>query len=703
MAKAFDFQLTADDRVSESIQSIDDAVKKLIPQLNNARTGLQLGGRQSSEGVDEISERLGDLAKNARDGVQFIGDLVPPLKMVGGLTLGLGGLASVFNAVKSGIQGYANAGYKIDTTAKNISTTTRAYQELTGAMIENGSARDAAEVSVSGLYQRANDALNMRDDGFLALTSQLGIKISKTKEGVADVAKLMDDLNKVMLQQSPARQALIAQVGGFSPELLSFLRQSTDQVQKLKDQAQRDGLIFSDKDVQNALAFRNQLNHISASWDGLLMKAQVNLGKDPTIQGVFDSASQVMQHGFDTATVGSLMDFNSGGKQADRIREALKDEKFKKTLSWDEKLDLNMGYASGDLVKKLNSFYGPTDKAKQLQQDVDGLYVHPPAAVDGDPRGPQAGPEPTLFPQLETKYKLPRGTLNNVYQAESAGGKHLFSPAGAEGPFQFMPATGQQYGLKDRSDRMDTGKSAEAAAHYLSDLLTQFGGDMKKTIAAYNWGPGRVSQLGLNYAPKETRDYLDRVMPGLPDYYDASDRGDHSKSSPDVTRPILVGESQQDNKPPASENQHDKYSVLSPPNNDYPSLNQPSENYPFVNQPNIKFQSDGQPDNEKSATDQPDNKHVSINQIDKPSEPTISNVDVSIHQSEKPAESNINAPATASPNGAVLDTQKLGEVISTALKDSKSEIEVTLINGRTGERKKVSGSGGKVTTAMSPP
>ena len=636
MAKAFDFQLTADDRVSESIQSIDDAVKKLLPQLNNARTGLQLGGRQSSEGVDDISERLGDLAKNARDGVQFIGDLVPPLKMVGGLTLGLGGLATVVNAVKSGIQDYANAGYKIDTTAKNISTTIRAYQELTGAMIENGSARDAAEGSVSGLYQRANDALNMRDDGFLALTSQLGIKISKTKEGVADVAKLMDDLNKVMLQQSPARQALIAQVGGFSPELLSFLRQSTDQVQKLKDQAQRDGLIFSDKDVQNALAFRNQLNHISASWDGLLMKAQVNLGKDPTIQGVFDSASQVMQHGFDTATVGSLMDFNSGGKQADRIREALKDEKFKKTLSWDEKLDLNMGYASGDLVKKFNSYYGPTDKAKELQQDVNGLYVKPPESVQQ--QGAQSGQEATLFPQLESKYKLPRGTLNNVYQAESAGGKHLFSPAGAEGPFQFMPATGQQYGLKDRSDRMDTSKSAEAAAHYLSDLLTQFGGDMKKTIAAYNWGPGRVSKLGLNYAPKETRDYLGRVMPGLPDFYDATNRSD--LFLPELNEPLADG--------------------TKPPDSDNPSLNQAA-------------------------------------QISEPS--------VNAPQSAAATEPNINAltPPTIKPAGGELNTQKLGEVLSNALKDSKSEIEVTFINGRTGERKKVSGSGGKVTTAMSPP
>lgn len=605
MGNVFDFQLKADDQVSQSIQNIDDAVKKLTPHLNDAQKVIQLGGRRSAEGLDEISGRLNKLANNARDGVQFIGDLVPPLKMVGGLTLGLGGLATVINGVKTGIQEYANAGYKIDTTAKNISTTTRAYQELTGAMMENGATRDSAESSIVGLYRRANDALYTRDDPFNALLAQIGVKIHKTKEGMADVVKLMDDLNKAMLKESPAKQAVIAQVGNFSPELLNFLRQSTDQIQRLKDQAQRDGLIFSDKDIQNALAFRNQVNQISASWDGMLMKGQAWLGQAPIVQKSFDDASQVMQHGFDTATVGSLMTFNRGGEQADRIREALKDEKFKSTLSWDEKLDLNLGYASGDLVKKLNSYYGPTDQAHQLQKDVQGLYVNPPVTAQ------QTGANGPLFSQLESKYKLPQGTLNNVYQAESAGGKYMFSPAGAEGPFQFMPSTGQQYGLNNRADRMDTGKSAEAAAHYLSDLLTQFSGDMKKAIAAYNWGPGRVSSLGLNYAPKETRDYLDRVMPGLPDYYDTSTGG-----------------------------------------------NQPLPEDPISG----------------------------------------SNVN-------SPVETNINVPSSTSGGAAGngIDMKQLADALSKSLKENKSEIELTLINERTGERKKVSGTGGKVTTAMSMP
>lgn len=44
MANVFDFQLKADDQVSQSIQNIDDAVKKLTPHLNDAQKVVQLGG-----------------------------------------------------------------------------------------------------------------------------------------------------------------------------------------------------------------------------------------------------------------------------------------------------------------------------------------------------------------------------------------------------------------------------------------------------------------------------------------------------------------------------------------------------------------------------------------------------------------------------------------------------------------------------------
>ncbi|QWA09788.1 hypothetical protein GTU79_21115 [Sodalis ligni] len=391
MANSFDFELKADDQVSESLQRIHEAVQNLLPSLDKTQTGLQLGGQQSVDGLSTLSDKFQGMAKNARDGVQFIGDIVPPLKMVTGLTVGLGGVAKVINIVKNGVMGFAESGYRIQTTAKNIGLTTRAFQQLTGAMIENGATRSDAENSIASLYQRANEAVQGRDNSFLALLASNGIGISKTKEGVADVNKLLDDMHSRLYNLSPALQAVFGNAAGLSPDLLNYLRQSGDEIQRLKDQAQRDGLIFSNQDIQNAMAFREQINQISSSWDGMLMQTQSWLGQSELVKNSLEEVKQLITHGPDNVTMSNIMGFNNGGKQADMLRQAYGDENFKKTLSLKEKSDLYLGYASPELMKQIDSYYRPVQQAMQLLQDVKTLSVIPPASPQGQPAGNALG------------------------------------------------------------------------------------------------------------------------------------------------------------------------------------------------------------------------------------------------------------------------------------------------------------------------
>ncbi|CUZ14303.1 Uncharacterised protein [Serratia marcescens] len=383
MANSFDFELTANDEASAAILRIEEIVKHLNPLLDRTRDALALGGQESRDNLDDLGSRFDVMAKNARSGVQFIGDLVPPLKMVGGLTLGLGGAAAVVNVVKNNLTNFANAGYRIDTVAKNVSMTADAFQELTGAMIENGSAREAAEGSVSELFEKANDAVHGRNDGFLALLKQRGIGISETKDGLADVGKLINDLNRAMQSLPAGQQALFANKLGLSPDLLSYLRNTTSEVQRLKDQARRDGLIFTEKDMQNALTFKQQLNQIDAAYDGMLMKGQAWLGQSETLAASVDQLKQVVTNGLDSTAIGSILTFNNGGKQADVLRQAQGDEKFKDTLSWKEKLDLKLGYASEDLINKLNGYYKPVWRADQLRADTEKISGYQAQAENG--------------------------------------------------------------------------------------------------------------------------------------------------------------------------------------------------------------------------------------------------------------------------------------------------------------------------------
>src|SRR5688572_12295086 len=62
--------------------------------------------------------------------------------------------------------------------------------------------------------------------------------------------------------------------------------------------------------------------------------------------------------------------------------------------------------------------------------------------------------------------------------------------AGAIGMFQFLPKTGEKYGLSTQ-DLLDVGKSADAAARYITDSLDTFKDDpMKEALALLSYNRG---------------------------------------------------------------------------------------------------------------------------------------------------------------------------------------------------------------------
>ncbi len=112
--------------------------------------------------------------------------------------------------------------------------------------------------------------------------------------------------------------------------------------------------------------------------------------------------------------------------------------------------------------------------------------------------------------ELEQKYSLRRGTLDAIWNQESTrGANDSTSVAGAIGPFQLMPSTAKQYGVKNPRDFVS---SADGAARIMRDNLSTFSGDYDQALAAYNWGAGHVQRQGMNRLPTETRNYVKNTM-----------------------------------------------------------------------------------------------------------------------------------------------------------------------------------------------
>ena len=105
---------------------------------------------------------------------------------------------------------------------------------------------------------------------------------------------------------------------------------------------------------------------------------------------------------------------------------------------------------------------------------------------------------------------------------ESAFNPQGVSSARAAGLWQFMPATGKYFELKQnafRDDRRDVLASTRAALDYLEKLHRRFG-DWQLALAAYNWGEGNVSRaIAKNQKAGLGTGYLDLDMPTETRYY----------------------------------------------------------------------------------------------------------------------------------------------------------------------------------------
>jgi hypothetical protein len=137
-----------------------------------------------------------------------------------------------------------------------------------------------------------------------------------------------------------------------------------------------------------------------------------------------------------------------------------------------DKLNTGFGGASGVLTKE------PEMKNSEIQQIVDH-------AADTN--------------------NVPRGLLRAIVMRESNENSKAVSPAGAQGLGQLMPDTARQMGVKNPFDAED---NANGSAKYLRLLMDnpKFKGNTKLILAAYNAGPGNVT----DHVPQngETEQYV---------------------------------------------------------------------------------------------------------------------------------------------------------------------------------------------------
>lgn len=406
MGNAFDFELVANDKASEAIARIDEAIRKLDPQLQKTRTGLQLGGQDSVDGLNDVTGRLETMSRAARDNVQFIGDIVPPLKMVSELSGKYGGIATRLGVAGAGAYALAKGAgaaatelksasdnaYRMDVAAKNAGMRVDEFSRLAGAMQILGSDSDSAGQAIEGFYKTFNDALQGRNGSVLAVLAQMGVQIEKNRDGTADVMRTMESLARIFPSLTPEKQKTVADALGLDADGLRLLREGA-RLKELLAKSDQFGLTVDPKLNDQLLGINRTLSELGASWEGLKQRSKnklfAGLLSDGSVKDGLEGFQDLFTNGLDSISLAHVLGATRG-KEADQLREGYNNQPFYESLSLTDKVALDFGVMTDSYRQRYAQWKRPQNFAEQLQGDMGAILRQPVTAGTMVPYGDKA-------------------------------------------------------------------------------------------------------------------------------------------------------------------------------------------------------------------------------------------------------------------------------------------------------------------------
>ena len=395
MSNSFDFELVAGDHVSEAIAHIDEAVRNLEPQLEKTRKGLQLGGQETLDGLNGYNSRLDIMASTARDNVQFIGDMIPPLKIVGemsskiagmglagGVVGAVGGVAYATGKLAESYKEAARGAYDLDTHAKNTAMSVQDFSRLSGALQLVGADSESAASSIEGIFKSLNEANSAGNAVVMSAMAQIGAQIEKNKDGSVNTLKTLESIARIFPKIRPDQQKSFANAMGLTPEMLTLLREGSKYAGLLA-KADKVGLTVDPALNQQLTSFDVAVKEASASWDGFKSKLERKVYAALDTNGLTDMVNgftDMLANNFDNISMGRFAGQNKGD-DSELMRRALADPEFQKRLNGNEKNQLTAGVMTDEARKKYHQYFYNQDRSRQLLRDVNAITR--PAPVRG--------------------------------------------------------------------------------------------------------------------------------------------------------------------------------------------------------------------------------------------------------------------------------------------------------------------------------
>lgn len=362
----FDFELVADDKASGVIRQIETELSRLRPSVRDAKENLRLGGNDTVSSMGAVGDKLRGISDVAKNGVQNIGDMIPPLKNFGELSSKYLGLAKKIGGIGAvGYAGYQMAAQirdegrkatEVSTNAKSMGMTVEEETRLTGTLQQRGIDEPEARQSMSAYYVELDKAVKGQNNELLASIRQIGANIYQKQDGTVDVTKTLQSLEKAISKMPESRNWELQSKVGLDNNMLGLLREGKfDERLEKSDQL---GLTRHTEVVEKLSELDATLNELGAAWDGRKTKVKDGINgffADDSVKEGLGGIQDILTHGPDSAAINRTLGIING-EQSKILRWAYETPEFYDKLDWGDQAAVSLGFMTDNVQKEYDKW-----------------------------------------------------------------------------------------------------------------------------------------------------------------------------------------------------------------------------------------------------------------------------------------------------------------------------------------------------------
>ena len=252
-------RIAAVDNATKIVQKVQGALNRSLGPAGKLIRSFSSIGSKGASALNKINSGLQKAASLTRSLSDRVASIVPGLGALVGI-LGGAGIAAI-------AERWGQLGFSLRTTSRQLGMSTRSLQAWHYAARRAGVTAEQFDQSMASSQDTIRSAAFGANPQAMMLLNRLGVNISRGKDGQIDYEKTQQDIMTALGKiKNPTGQRTAAAALGMGG-LLSMIQNGTFNADR--QSALNKGLVMSDDDIARAAAFREDVNDMQQSVEGL--------------------------------------------------------------------------------------------------------------------------------------------------------------------------------------------------------------------------------------------------------------------------------------------------------------------------------------------------------------------------------------------------------------------------------------------------